>query len=633
MGYANQEEEKKAVNMMSLPELKVEAASIQTELGKLANYTLRGGIGSVGYRSPSYTSANRRLLIEVDLETEEQIDQVVLVPSLWRDTQVGVRSEGFPIAFRIIVGSEEDSQVVASYTEEDKLLPRIAPLVVSFSPRQASWVRIEVTEMSLLISEEQHILQLSEVFVFSGAENVALQKKAFVQSSNKKEKVSSLTDGFTPYLMDAAGGSLSQTKVMSVIEAPSLPTLTLDLGEEYSVNQINLHTAHTSLSIPMKTLGMYNMPSHVRISGARDAEFSDEFFLCEYHQRSPLNTGPMIMRRFDDKVCRYIKLTIVDSQPVASFVEEAKAVAFSEIEVLSKGGNVSYGAEVVASGNLRHREKALGLMTDGLNYYGEILPLRVWLEQLARRHDLEVYGPVVSDELAIRYERQKIYLQWAIWMSVVLAVGIAFTFMIVRYRHMRDLAQYKERFAADLHDELGANLHTIGLLSDLAEVSKESPRELSGYLERIRAMTERSGHAVQYVTNLNESRELFSELVMDMKRSSERILTQLEHDFSVEGEEYLSRLKPRTSVDLFLFYKECLVNTCRHSNATHLQTRLIASPKEVRLSIKDNGKGIEHSHGVPKSLSRRAGLLKAKIKVESASDGGTAIYLKLRNRK
>lgn len=621
------------MEMMSLPELEVEAVSIQTELGELANYTLRGSVGSVGYRSSSYASAHRKLLLEVDLETEEVIDQVVLVPSLWRDTQVGVRSEGFPIAFRVIVGTEDESQEVASYSVEDQLLPRIAPLVVSFSPRTASWVRIEVTEMSLLISKEKHVFQLSEIFVFSGAENVALQKKVLAQFSSKREQVSSLTDGFTPYLMDAAGGSLSKTRVMSIAEIPPLPTLTLDLGKEYPINQINLHAAHTSLSIPMKTLGTYSMPSYVRISGAKDAEFSDEVFLCKYDQRSPFNTGPVIMRRFDEKVCRYIKLTIVESQPVASFMGETRAIAFSEIEVLSRGGTVSFGAEVVASENLRYWEQAVELMTDGLNYYGEILPTRVWLEQLARRHDLEAIQPVISAELTLRYERQKTYLLSAIWVAVALAVGIAFTFMIVRYRHLRELAAFKERFAADLHDELGANLHTIGMLSDLADASKESPEEMSGYLERIRTMTERSGHAVQYVTTLNESSELFSELKTDMRRTSERILTQLEHDFLVEGEEYLSRLKPRTSVDLFLFYKECLVNTCRHSNATQLKTRLVATPREVCLRIEDNGKGIEQSSGVPKSLRRRARLLKAKLNVESSAEGGTAICLKLRNGK
>ncbi|MFD2276817.1 hypothetical protein ACFSQZ_10080 [Rubritalea spongiae] len=621
------------VSDKSLGEIEMELTEIDDELEKLANFTLRGGVGSLGYRSKVYTEPTNEHWIEINLEHEVLIDQVVLVPCLWRDTSTGVRSEGFPKAFRVVVGTEDESHEVASFHSEDGLLPRIAPLVVSFKPQLASWVRIEISEMSLLINGLKYVVQLSEILVFSGAENVALQRVAIAGNEQGSRRVPSLTDGFTPYLMDAAKGELSQTRVMGVLDPSSAPTITVDLGEAYLVNQINLHTAHVALSIPMKTLGARSVPRHVRVSGAQSADFSDEVFLCAYQQRTLLDNGPVIMRRFEETLCRYIRLTIVDYRPVASLEGAAAVVAFSEIEVLTKGRNVALGADIVMSSNLGRAEDGAERMTDGLNYYGKILPEKEWMGQLARRHDLETLRPIVAKELSLRYERQKRYLSIAIWAAVIMGAGIGFSLLIVRYSHLKNLAAFKERFAADLHDELGANLHTIGLLSDLAEVSKESPEELSGYLERIRVMTERSGYAVQHVTTLNESSALFSELVTDMKRSSERILTQLEHDFSVEGEEYLSRLKPRTSVDLFLFYKECLVNTCRHSNATELKTRLVATAKEVSLSIEDNGKGIEQSYGVPKSLRRRARLLKAKLNVENSVDGGISISLKLRNGK
>ena len=54
----------------------------------------------------------------------------------------------------------------------------------------------------------------------------------------------------------------------------------------------------------------------------------------------------------------------------------------------------------------------------------------------------------------------------------------------------------RERFAADLHDELGANIHTIGLLGDLAR-DTDSPEERQELLERSRFFTERSGNAIR----------------------------------------------------------------------------------------------------------------------------------------
>jgi len=83
--------------------------------------------------------------------------------------------------------------------------------------------------------------------------------------------------------------------------------------------------------------------------------------------------------------------------------------------------------------------------------------------------------PLVTRELARPYAQQKSTLTWGSWLAGILAIGIGFIILIERNVRMRQLAQLKERFAADLHDELGADLHTIGLLCDLAKESIDSP--------------------------------------------------------------------------------------------------------------------------------------------------------------
>jgi len=210
---------------------------------------------------------------------------------------------------------------------------------------------------------------------------------------------------------------------------------------------------------------------------------------------------------------------------------------------------------------------------------------------------------------------------------VLLAVGIVVIALIDRMGKMREIARVKERFAADLHDELGANLHAIGLLSDLAADARDDPEESAMLHERIRAVTERTGTAMRHCTDILEANGLYTGLTADMRRAAGRIMAKLDHDFSVTGEAHLNRLKPRTRVDLFLFYKECLVNISRHSGATRFSTQLMADGREVRLTVSDNGQGVKE---VPASLRRRARLLRARVAVESPSDGGTCITLTLR---
>jgi len=133
------------------------------------------------------------------------------------------------------------------------------------------------------------------------------------------------------------------------------------------------------------------------------------------------------------------------------------------------------------------------------------------------------------------------------------------------------------------------------------------------------------------VIDMQESKELFPCLLEDMKRVAQRIEAQLEYDITITGTDYLDRLKPRIRVDLFLFYKECLINICRHSGATRLRVHLSADPKEITLAISDNGQGFSSpaESRIPHSLERRAKLLGAKPSVESSETGGTCITLKI----
>jgi signal transduction histidine kinase len=121
-----------------------------------------------------------------------------------------------------------------------------------------------------------------------------------------------------------------------------------------------------------------------------------------------------------------------------------------------------------------------------------------------------------------------------------------------------------------------------------------------------------------------------------MKRSSDRLLADLKHTITFEGEQLLNQLKPRKRIDLFFFYKESLTNIIRHSGATEVTTRLTAAPDLITLSITDNGHGLAdlpNGSGVPASLKRRARLLRAQVTAESPAEGGTRITLKLRMRR
>jgi signal transduction histidine kinase len=621
----------------SIPELKLRLSEIDTKLKQLASYSLRGGTGSLGYSSRKYRKSENNESIQIDLDGSFTIDQVILIPTLWRDSKTGVRSEGFPLEFKLIVGTAESQTVVASFTEKDQLLPRIAPMAISFAPIQASWCKIEVTKLSPDIGGTTYSLQLSEIMIFSGLENVALQKRVTGShrwSGNKPWKKQFITDGFSPFFMDAATGELSQTQLIRVLNNSSTdPALTLDLGASYTINQINLHTANVALSIPMIQFNSWAVPRHLRITGANNPDFSDGKLLFEHKQTSIYDTGPILMQRFPETRCRYLQITILDHKPVISTNADSPNIAFTEIEVLEGGKNVAQHAQITASPNLACSPLTLYRMTDGLNYYGDILPIRNWMNQLAERHELEKERPLVLAALNQAYERQKKNLNRLAWALALLTTITIVSLLINKVLRQRAIFQTRERIAANLHDELGANLHAIGLFADMAkqEIAQAAApgkwTNLNRYVSELHELTIHAGKTARYTTNMLEAKELYENLPEEMQRTASHLLTDLEHEFHFENVKILQRLSARKRIDLFLFFKECLTNTLRHSGATRVEITLTANSNSICLCVRDNGLGLSEMASPP-SLKRRARLLKAKLNIHSPSEGGTEVILK-----
>lgn len=626
-----------SIDGLSLTQLEERLVAIDTERSELANITLRSGVGNLGWQSQLHSDAKHSEWAQIEFSQLHTIDQVALVPILWRDTQTGIQADGFPSEFQIIVGDGRNAEgtVVASFTEADQLKPRIAPLVIRFAPTSASWIRVKASRLSSRASDGQHLFQLSEILAFSGEENVALHQTVTVSSSTKR-RVSksipkeSLVDGATPYLINAALGEASTAFVAFFHTGPQA-TLTLDLGQTFPINRIHLHAADLSENIPQVHHSDYGIPKHLVVEGSLHPDFSNPFPLVEFERETIYDAGPTLMWHFPETPCRYVRLRAIDAYKAPEATERWRCIGFAEIELFSQGANVALGKTPALNLQVPSQEGSPESLTDGRNHFGNVLSIRSWMEQLARRHDLETERPNIETALERQYERQKSNLRLMSWLAALLAVGIIFTILINHIFRLRQTTQLKERFAADLHDELGADLHTIGLLSDLAQHAQDNPQKLDTYLQQIRSATEEIGTAVRHLADM-QSEAPFSNLETAMKQIADRIVVHLQHDLSIEGESQLEKLPPSTRSDLFLFYKECLINICRHSEATKLATSLKTNDKTIHLSISDNGHGLADlpPGQVPQSLQRRAKLLKGNVSVESSPVKGTTINLKLR---
>lgn len=625
------------VETLSLTLLEKRREEIDVQLARLANYNLGGGIGAIGSRSIAYETADQNEWIEIELGDAVPLDQVILVPAIRRDGINGFQADGFPHAFRLWAGTDGDrkGKVIAEFSESDGLLPRIAPLVIPFGGVVASWIRIEATILSRREFDARYVLQFSEILAFSGEENVALHRPVRFPASHEPNPApgwpdAAVVDGFLPYLMTAASGS----KSVAYLGTPGprvRPELTIDLGASYPLSRLHLHAVDQSDTVPQAFAGDIGIPRVLWVEGANTPDFSDRQLLVELRHDSIYDAGPILVRRFPATRCRYVRLVAVtlNYDPLSGAGSER--LGFAEIELFSEGRNVALGKSVAANFKSNEAVRTLSNLTDGRNFYGTIQPFRTWLNQLAERHELERERPLVSAELNRRYARQKINMARLAGLAAVLAGGVVVIVVVNRGRQKRAIEETRKRIAADLHDELGADLHAIGLLSDLALSAQAAPERLSDLLQRMRSLSERTGQAARHCTNLLEAADLHEDLVNDVRRAATRILADLEHHIEFKGEAELRRLRPRKRIDLLLFYQESLINIIRHSGATCARTRLTAVEGTITLEVSDNGRGLDGR--VPPSMKRRARLLGAEVEVDPSEGKGARIVLRLKRRR
>jgi signal transduction histidine kinase len=219
---------------------------------------------------------------------------------------------------------------------------------------------------------------------------------------------------------------------------------------------------------------------------------------------------------------------------------------------------------------------------------------------------------------------------------VILTIGSA-AFSLHRYRvnHLLALERVRTRLAADLHDDLGAGLAEIAILSEVAKL-QERPRTmevLDSIASRARSLREAM---TDIVWTVDPREDCLADLVLRLRQTAFTMLESEERsvEFLAPGGEQLEiELTPAVRRHVLLFFKEAVTNVARHAGATTVRVEIEAVKGRFRMSIRDNGRGFDPQlpragRGL-KSLQYRAGELRGGFQMQSALGRGTEIELSL----
>src|SRR5215813_1982220 len=230
---------------------------------------------------------------------------------------------------------------------------------------------------------------------------------------------------------------------------------------------------------------------------------------------------------------------------------------------------------------------------------------------------------------------------WQRWWFVALfaAAFSLIAYWIYRSRVSRLLAveRVRTRIATDLHDDIGANLTKIAILSEVARQQlgngdAEQDRPLSSIA---RISRESVASMSDIVWAINPQRDHLRDLVGRMRQHAEEACLGREIVLSFDEDE--SQEDPELGVglrrDFYLIFKEAVNNAVRHSNCTHLWVTLSLIKSQLVLEVRDDGGGFQpdvtHEGNGLFNIRRRAEKLNGQLSIKSSTEQGTTIKFSL----
>ncbi len=174
---------------------------------------------------------------------------------------------------------------------------------------------------------------------------------------------------------------------------------------------------------------------------------------------------------------------------------------------------------------------------------------------------------------------------------------------VERLERQRAIERERARIARDIHDNLGANLTRISLLSQFAHGELHNPEAAAVQLNRIYETTREMTRAMdEIVWAVNPEHDTLDSLVNYLGKYSLDYLGSLgircRLDLPVQLPQWLITAEMRHH--LFLALKEALNNVVKHAAASEVSVSLTTGQNSFTLVARDNGRGFV-PNGVPAS--------------------------------
>lgn len=224
---------------------------------------------------------------------------------------------------------------------------------------------------------------------------------------------------------------------------------------------------------------------------------------------------------------------------------------------------------------------------------------------------------------------------WFVGLAVLLVGGLIYLLYRRRVSRLLEMERMRTSIATDLHDDIGANLTRISILSEVAQ--QKSTANNGNSLTSIADIARESVASMNdIVWAIAPEHDSLLDLTRRMRQHSEEIFAQreIELDFNTPSDDKEFKLNVGVRRDVLLIFKEAVNNVARHSGCSKVSIDFRCEHSSLTLRIKDNGSGFDSGNyesdgqGL-RSMARRSKALGGELTVDSMKMYGTDIFFKL----
>jgi ligand-binding sensor domain-containing protein/signal transduction histidine kinase len=154
----------------------------------------------------------------------------------------------------------------------------------------------------------------------------------------------------------------------------------------------------------------------------------------------------------------------------------------------------------------------------------------------------------------------------------------------------------RKRISRDLHDDIGAKLTNINMLSALGQKKVNGPQEMAEYLQRISGEIQTSAESLDdIVWNIESKNDAIEEITARMRRYAAHAFEGTSVVYTIETNEQSLPAKLSTGMrrDLFFVFKEAINNIQKHAMATEVNINIEGKGNELFMQVSDNGIGFQ----------------------------------------